>query len=75
MPNSLDIDGRAGATIEDDTGEMKVKDDTTIVAAHFLLNVQFLGSSGPSQDTWRASQPYSPFYKNCGHSFAPNWGP
>ena len=54
MPNSLDIDVRAGATIDDETGEMKVKDDTTMVAAHFCLNVQFLGfsgSSGPSHDT------------------------
>lgn len=33
MPNSLEIDVSAGATIDDETGEMKVKDDTTIVAA------------------------------------------
>lgn len=36
MPKSLDIDVRAGATIDDETGEIKVKEDTIIVAAHFL---------------------------------------
>ena len=46
MPNSLDIAGRAGATTDEETGEMKVKDDMTIVAAHFRPNVQFLGFSG-----------------------------
>ena len=54
MLNSAAIADRAGATIEDDTGEMNVKDDTTIVAAHFLLKLQFFGfpgSSGPSHET------------------------
>ena len=58
MWNSDAIVERAGATIEDETGDMKVKDDTTIVAAHFLLKLQFFGfsgSSGPSHETWLAS--------------------
>lgn len=38
----------AGATIEEETGEMKVKEDTTSVAAHFFFKVQFLGFSGSS---------------------------
>ena len=36
-PRSLYILLRAGATMEDDTGDMNVKDDTTNVAAHFFL--------------------------------------
>ena len=54
MPNSFEIVVRAGATIEDETGDMNVKDDTTIVAAHFLPKLQFFGfsgSSGPSHET------------------------
>lgn len=50
--------GRAGATMEEETGEMKVKEETISVAAHFLPLVQFLGfsgSSGPSQVTCSAS--------------------
>ena len=42
--------------MEDDTGEMKVKDETTSVASHFLLRVQFFGFSGsssPSQVTYK----------------------
>jgi len=45
---------RAGAIIEEDTGDMKVKEETTSVAAHFFLIDQFLGfpgSSGPSHVT------------------------
>jgi hypothetical protein len=48
---------RAGATIEEETGEMKVNRETVMVAAHFLFVGQFLGlsgSSGPSHVTWRA---------------------
>lgn len=52
--NSEAIELIAGATIDDDTGEMKVKDETTNVAAHLCPFVQFLGfsgSSGPFQVT------------------------
>ena len=45
---------RAGAIMELDTGEMKVKRETVIVAAHFFCLLQFLGfsgSCGPSQVT------------------------
>jgi hypothetical protein len=55
MLNSAAIADRAGATIEDETGEMNVKDDTTIVAAHFLLKLQFFGFSGslgPCHETY-----------------------
>ncbi len=45
----------AGATIDDDTGEMKVKEDTTSVAAHFFFMVQFFGFSGSS----------APFHVTC----------
>ena len=44
----------AGAMIEEDTGDMKVKEDTTKVAAHFLPIDHFFGfsgSSGPDQVT------------------------
>ena len=44
-----------GATIEEDTGEISVKRETTKVAVHFLRLAQFFGlrgSSGPSQVTW-----------------------
>lgn len=36
IPNSCAICTVAGATMEDDTGEMKVNDETTRVAAHFF---------------------------------------
>lgn len=55
------MDGNAGATIEEETGEMKVKSETVIVAAHFFLLVQFLGfsgSSGPSQSTCESQYQY-----------------
>ena len=48
MLNSLAILVKAGATIDEDTGEMKVKEETTMVAAHFFFMVQFLGFSGSS---------------------------
>jgi hypothetical protein len=51
---SLAMFARAGAIIELDTGEMKVKSETVIVAAHFFCLLQFLGfsgSCGPSQVT------------------------
>lgn len=44
----------AGATMDDETGEMNVKEETTSVAAHLCFLSQFLGfagSSGPSQVT------------------------
>lgn len=47
-PRSSPILFKAGATMDDDTGDMKVKDDTIRVAAHFFLYVQFLGFSGSS---------------------------
>ena len=40
IPNSLAICAVAGATMEDDTGEMKVNDETTSVAAHFFRRLQ-----------------------------------
>jgi hypothetical protein len=46
IPNSLSMALSAGATMEEETGEMKVKEDTTRVAAHFLPILQFLGLSG-----------------------------
>lgn len=58
MLNSADIALRAGATMEEDTGEMKVKQDTVTTAAHFFFIGQFLGfsgSSGPSQVTYPVS--------------------
>ncbi|RAQ36291.1 hypothetical protein DPQ28_11830, partial [Pasteurella multocida] len=54
MLKSREMAPMAGATIEDETGEMKVNEETTRVAAHFLPLPQFLGfsgSSGPSQVT------------------------
>jgi hypothetical protein len=54
MCRSFARDVRAGATIDDETGEMKVKQDTIKTIDHFLLIGQFLGlsgSSGPFQVT------------------------
>lgn len=45
-PRSRPIWGKAGADMEEDVGEMKVKTETMAVAAHFALNVQFLGLAG-----------------------------
>lgn len=55
--------GRAGASMVDETGDMKVKHDTRIVAVHFLYLGQFLGferSSGPDHVTYSTSQYQSP---------------
>lgn len=43
IPKSRDIASAAGAIIDDDTGLMNVKDETTIVAAHFFLYDQLGG--------------------------------
>lgn len=40
IPKSCANCGVAGAIIDDDTGEMKVKAETMAVAAHFFLNDQ-----------------------------------
>ena len=40
IPNSWAIASLAGATIEDDTGLINVKDDTIIAAIHFLREGQ-----------------------------------
>ena len=40
MPNSRDSWPVAGAIMEDETGEMKVKAETIAVAAHFFLKDQ-----------------------------------
>lgn len=67
MWNSDAIVERAGATIEDETGEMKVKDETTMVAAHFLLKLQFFGfsgSSGPSHEIWLVSAICTSFFSD-----------
>jgi len=56
MPRSVDILLRTGATIEEETGDINVKKDTTNVAAHFFLIDQFLEfsrSSGPDQSPIR----------------------
>jgi len=57
MFRSLDIVVNAGATIEEETGEMNVNNDTVTTIAHFFFMVQFLGfleSSGPSHVTCSA---------------------
>ena len=56
----------AGAIIEEDTGDMKVKEDTTTVAAHFLLIDQFFGfsgSSGPDHVTYVVFQSVGVVYR------------
>ena len=53
MWNSAAIDDKAGATMQEETGDMKVNEDKITVAAHFFLKLQFFGfsgSSGPSQE-------------------------
>ena len=57
MLKSDEILTRAGATMDEETGEMKVNDEMTSVAAHLERSFQFLGfcgSSGPSQVTCEA---------------------
>lgn len=44
MPNCTAIWSAAGATMEDETGEMNVNADTIAVAAHFFLYDQLRGS-------------------------------
>src|ERR1700747_2484673 len=54
MCRSAAMEVKAGATIDEDTGEMKVNRETETVAAHFFLLGQFFGFSGslgPSQST------------------------
>ncbi len=56
MFRSLDMVVKAGATMEEETGEMNVNNDTVTTIAHFFFMVQFLGfpgSSGPSHVTCR----------------------
>lgn len=58
-PKSFEMVSIAGATREEDTGEMNVKQETVQTAAHFFPVVQFLGfsgSSGPSHVTYQANQ-------------------
>lgn len=43
MLKSFAIADIAGATMEEETGEMKVKEETTIVAAHLCPVDQFFG--------------------------------
>ena len=42
IPKSAASASLAGATIDEETGEMKVKAETIAVAAHFCLNVQLM---------------------------------
>jgi hypothetical protein len=49
MWNSASRTGSAGATIDDETGEMREKRETMAVAAHFLPKDQFLGFAGSSR--------------------------
>lgn len=44
IPNCCAICSVAGATMEDETGDMKVNDETTSVAAHFLRYGQLRAS-------------------------------
>jgi len=48
MPKSASILGSAGATMDDDTGDMNVKDETTRTAAH-LRCVPMMEQSNVSQ--------------------------
>jgi hypothetical protein len=48
ISNSFAKEVRAGATIDEETGEMKVKQETTNTAAHLFLIGQFFGFSGSS---------------------------
>lgn len=53
--NSTAMLSNAGATMEDETGDMKVKNDTRTAASLFFFVGQFLGlsgSSGPFHVTW-----------------------
>lgn len=46
MSNSSPMTSREGAIMVEETGEMKVKHDTSSVAAHFLPLVQLRGFIG-----------------------------
>ncbi len=63
--------GAAGAIMDDATGVMKAMRETSPVASHLCLNVQFLGfagSSGPSHVTYLnpISVQFSPLSGNIG---------
>lgn len=51
MWKSSPILSKAGAIIDEDTGEMKVNADTINVAAHFFRYDQFLGLSPSSSES------------------------
>ena len=75
MCKSDEILTRAGATMDEETGEMKVKDEMTSVAAHLERSAQFLGfcgSSGPSQVT---CETLSGDWNGYGHGSIQSWGP
>lgn len=57
-PNSAPIFPSAGVTMVEENGEMNVKQETKIVATHFLCRAQFRGcsgSSGPFHDIFEFS--------------------
>lgn len=59
MSKSSAMTGRAGVTIVDEKGLMKVNMDTSIVTTHFRGCDQlrgFAGSFGPSQVIWSTRQ-------------------
>jgi hypothetical protein len=45
ISRSLDTSGKAGAIMDDDTGVMKAKSETTAAAAHLRRVAQFFGLS------------------------------
>ena len=60
IPRSVLISSSTGVTMVEEKGEMNVKQETSMVATHFLCHDQlsgFSGSWGPSQDTNPLSSP------------------
>ena len=51
MSNSEEIELKAGATMELDSGEIDIKRDTRMVVPQRLLTVQFTGFSGSSGES------------------------
>lgn len=43
------MDGSAGTTIVEDTGEIRVNSETIVMVVYFFLRDQFLGFSGSSE--------------------------
>lgn len=69
MKNSSAIWLEAGATIDDETGDMKVKHDTIVTAIHFRRPLQLVNARGKSEP-YNVDTPYDSLLRVCGICWA-----